>query len=233
MLQVIKSDKRHFEDYGWLKTFWLFSFSNYYEKENIHFGPLRVFNDDYIMPGEGFPTHPHAEMEIITIVLEGEITHKDSMNNATAIKAGEVQRISAGTGITHSEYNLSGEPLHLYQIWIIPDEEGVTPSYEEKEFDPENWRNKLFPIVSGRSSENGTLKIHSDSTIFRGSLEKDSEVIHKTDKNRKVFVYVTSGVLVLNGIETCRTDQARIESETDIRITAREESEFILIDLPE
>lgn len=114
MIEIVKADNRHFSDYGWLKTYWLFSFSNYYDPHNIQFGALRVFNDDIVEPGTGFPTHPHEEMEIITIVLRGEMTHKDSMGNETVIKAGDVQRMSAGTGLTHSEYNLAEIPVHFF-----------------------------------------------------------------------------------------------------------------------
>ncbi len=118
MIDIIKADQRHFSDFGWLQTYWLFSFSSYFDPQNIRFGSLRVFNDDVVNPGTGFPTHPHEEMEIITIVLEGEMTHQDSMGNKTVIKAGDVQRMSAGTGLTHSEYNLAEKPVHFYQIWI-------------------------------------------------------------------------------------------------------------------
>lgn len=129
MIKIIPKGKRHFSDFGWLKTYWLFSFSDYFDPDNTRFGALRVFNDDIVAPGTGFPTHPHREMEIITIVLEGEITHKDSMGNKMVIRAGDVQRMSAGTGIIHSEFNLGDEPVHFYQIWIYPDEAELQPGY--------------------------------------------------------------------------------------------------------
>ncbi|OQW95695.1 MAG: hypothetical protein BWK77_07025 [Verrucomicrobia bacterium A1] len=118
MTQVIRAAQRHFSDFGWLKTFWLFSFSDYYDPENVQFGTLRVFNDDVVAPGTGFPAHPHQEMEIITVVLEGEMTHEDSMGNQAVIRAGDVQRMSAGTGLTHSEFNLADKPVHFYQVWV-------------------------------------------------------------------------------------------------------------------
>ena len=122
MIEIVKAGARHLSDFGWLKTYWLFSFSDYYDPRNIQFGALRVFNDDVVQPGTGFPTHPHEEMEIVTIVLDGEMTHQDSMGNKTVIRTGDVQRMSAGTGLTHSEYNLADRPVHFYQIWIFPDE---------------------------------------------------------------------------------------------------------------
>ena len=121
MIEVTKANERHLSNFGWLKTYWLFSFSSYFDPHNIQFGALRVFNDDVVEPGTGFPTHPHEEMEIITIVINGEMTHEDSMGNKTIIRAGDVQRMSAGTGLTHSEFNLADEPVHFYQIWIYPD----------------------------------------------------------------------------------------------------------------
>ena len=135
MIEIIKADRRHFSDFGWLKTYWLFSFSGYFDPQNIQFGALRVFNDDVVDPGTGFPTHPHEEMEIVTIVLEGEMTHADSMGNKAKIEAGDVQRMSAGAGLAHSEFNLAEKPVHFYQIWMFPDKAGLTPSYDQRHYD--------------------------------------------------------------------------------------------------
>src|SRR5210317_1860784 len=147
MIEIIKADERHFSDFGWLKTYWLFSFSNYFDPHNIQFGALRVFNDDVVEPGTGFPTHPHEEMEIVTVVLDGEITHEDSMGNKSVIRKGDVQRMSAGTGLTHSEFNLADKPVHFYQIWILPDQRGLSPSYDQKRFDTGLVKNRVYPVA--------------------------------------------------------------------------------------
>src|SRR5512139_2308538 len=170
MIQIIPADKRHFSDFGWLKTYWLFSFSNYYDPSNIQFGALRVFNDDVVAPGAGFPTHPHEEMEIVTIPLQGEMTHEDSMGNKGVIKANDVQRMSAGTGLTHSEFNLADKPVHFYQIWIFPDSKGLNPTYDQRSFSPVTFRNRLVPVASGQGIPE-TVTFHTDATIYRSELD--------------------------------------------------------------
>ena len=234
-MKIIRAGERHFSDQGWLKTFWLFSFSDYYDPENVRHGSLRVFNDDVVAPGEGFGTHPHKEMEIVSIVLSGEITHIDSMGNEHSLKAGEVQRMSAGTGITHSEYNRSTEPLHFYQIWIKPDTSGLTPSYEQKGFSAGLSRDRLLPVVSGAGrGDDDALNIHSDTSLYISTLSTGSAIGFKADPARAIFVYTASGVLELNSETLKANDQARLsaEGETEIGISAIEESSFVLIDLP-
>lgn len=230
-MDIIKANKRHVSDFGWLKTYWLFSFSDYFDPHNIQFGALRVFNDDVVQPGTGFPTHPHEEMEIITIVLDGEITHEDSMGNKTVIKAGDVQRMSAGTGLTHSEFNLTDAPVHFYQIWIFPDQRGLEPSYDQKIFPADSWRNKLFPVASGQDIE-GTVSFHTAATIYRCSLEAGKEVAHSATAGRRIFVYVTKGQIDANGTTVSEKDQARIDIDQPLQLSAKEPSEFILIDVP-
>ncbi|MCE1246298.1 MAG: pirin family protein [Firmicutes bacterium] len=230
-MKTISSSKRHFSDYGWLKTFWLFSFSDYYDPDNIQFGALRVFNDDIVEPGTGFPTHPHHEMEIITVVLDGEMTHKDSMGNTAVIKAGDVQRMSAGTGLTHSEFNLSDKPVHFYQIWIFPDTKGLKPSYDQKTFEPVQWKNKLLPIASGRGIPD-TVTFFTDAAIFRSDLDEGLAISHNADSSRRIFIYLTSGELEVNGILLKSGDQARIEPENEINIKAMKNAAFIMIDVP-
>ena len=233
MIEIIKKNHRHFSDFGWLKTYWLFSFSNYYDPHNIQFGPLRVFNDDVVEPGTGFPTHPHEEMEIITIVLEGEITHEDSMGNKTVIRTGDVQRMSAGTGLTHSEFNLAKGPVHFYQIWILPDKAGQNPEYDQKTFNPSDWRNELFPVASGQNIP-GTVSFHADATIYRCRLEKGNEIFLKKTSNRRVFIYLTHGNIQINdpSLSLSSNDQARIDVECPLILKASELSDFIFIDLP-
>lgn len=231
MIDIIKADNRHFSDFGWLKTYWLFSFSNYYDPHNIQFGALRVFNDDIVEPGTGFPTHPHEEMEIITIVLEGEMTHKDSMGNETTIKAGDVQRMSAGTGLTHSEYNLAEIPVHFYQIWIYPDKTGLSPTYDQKTFDTQEWHNNLLPVASGQKIP-GTVTFHANATIYRCKLDKGKDVIHKFTDDRRIFIYLTKGSILANDLMLFSKDQARIDIDNQLILNAQDDSDFILIDVP-
>jgi len=231
MIDVIKGKDRHFADFGWLKTYWLFSFSDYFDPHNIQFGALRVFNDDVVEPGTGFPTHPHEEMEIITIVLEGEMTHQDSMGNTAVIKAGDVQRMSAGTGLTHSEFNLAEKPVHFYQIWIFPDRQGLPPTYDQKRYEAKAWQNRLLPVASGQNLE-GAVTFHTDATVYRCSLAAEREVAYTATAGRRIFVYLTEGQVSVNGKSLEAKDQARIDIETPLVLKAQKHSELILIDVP-
>jgi len=215
---------------GWLQTYWLFSFSNYYDPENTGFGKLQVFNDDVVRPGTGFPTHPHEEMEIITIVLKGEISHKDSMGNSGVIRAGEVQRMSAGTGLTHSEYNETDRDLHFFQIWILPDNAGLSPSYEQKGFPDDDCKNVLFPLASGQN-HTGSVSFHTDATIYRSRLDTHKQLEHHTSPDRKLFVYLTSGRLRVNGEFLATRDQARLDGVDRLELRAAQDADFILIDV--
>lgn len=229
-IEVIPADKRHFSDFGWLQTYWLFSFSNYYDPKNIRFGALRVFNDDIVAPGTGFPTHPHEEMEIVTIVLDGEMTHEDSMGNKTVIRAGDVQRMSAGTGLTHSEFNLASGPVHFYQIWILPDKAGLRPTYDQKSFAPEEWKNRLLPVASGQNLP-GAVTFHTDATIYRCQLDDGQKVVLNDTAGRCIFIYVRNGHLSANDSQLASGDQARISIDEPLVLKAAQQSEFILIDL--
>lgn len=231
MIRVIPSDKRHFSDYGWLKTYWLFSFSDYYDPENIEFGALRVFNDDVVEPGKGFPTHPHREMEIVTIVLSGELSHKDSMGNSGVIKEGEVQRMSAGTGLTHSEYNFGEKPVSFYQIWIYPDEHGLNPTYDQKKYSSSDWKNNLFPVASGRGIPD-VVTFHTAGTIYRGNFDGEKTFEFNTNPSRHIFLYITEGCIEINGVKAGKKEQARIEAENKLTFVFPEDTDFILIDVP-
>lgn len=231
MIEIIKADQRHFSDFNWLQTYWLLSFSNYYDPHNIQFGALRVFNDDVVAPGTGFPTHPHEEMEIITIVLDGEMTHQDSMGNKTVIKSGDVQRMSAGTGLTHSEFNLAETPVHFYQIWIFPDEKGLSPTYDQKSFTEKEWSNCLLPVASGQGIK-GTVSFHTAATIYRCSIEEGQSVTHMPGKNRRLFVYMNDGQMTVNDYTLLSKEQARIDTEDTLKFYSQKDSEFILIDVP-
>lgn len=230
MVQHIPAAKRAFNDFGWLKTFWLFSFDHYHDPNNMHFGNLRVFNDDVVAPKSGFPTHPHREMEIVTIILDGAITHQDSMGNKTAIRVGEVQRMTAGTGITHSEYNLEDESLHLYQIWFLPRDARLKPSYEQKLFDVSGRKNVLQKIVSGENT-NGAVLIHSNASIYLSELDSGKEVKHPMKVGDGAFLYVTDGELAVNGNTLQKNDQLRINDEGALAIAAKQNSNFILIEV--
>ena len=230
-IDIIRAQDRHFNDFGWLKTYWLFSFANYYDPHNIQFGALRVFNDDVVAPGTGFPTHPHEEMEIITIVLDGEMTHRDSMGNQAVIKAGDVQRMSAGTGLTHSEFNLAKQPVHFYQIWILPDLPRLEPTYAQRNFTPDQWQNRLLPIASGQGLEN-VVSFHTDATIYRGQLDGGNRLNFDNTAGRRVFLYLIRGELTVDGLTLYQADQARVDTEKPLCLAAGADAEFILIDVP-
>ncbi|WP_181306401.1 pirin-like bicupin family protein [Rufibacter sp. XAAS-G3-1] len=232
MIKVISAPDRHHASHGWLDSYFLFSFSDYYDMNNVQWGPLRVFNDDYIKANSGFPEHSHSEMEIVTIVLEGEVTHKDSLGNNTVIRAGEVQRMTTGTGVSHSEHNYSDKELHLYQLWFIPNKKGLAPSYEQKAIDFTDHKNELVPLVTGQKVLEDVLYINSNSTIYYSNLKEGNEIDFKTFPIRKGLLYVTTGELFVNGIQVQKNDQVRSADIDALRIKASADSTFILIDLP-
>lgn len=231
MMKIIHGKKRHFTDFGWLKTYWLFSFGDYYDPENLQHGKLRVFNDDVVEPQTGFSKHPHEEMEIVSIVLSGEMTHKDTMGNTINIKAGDVQRMSAGTGLYHSEWNYGDEPVHFFQIWIYPDKRVLKPSYDQKAFNPEIWHNRLTLLASDKN-ENGIVSLNTDGSIYRAALTAGKVVNYSPESGRKTFIYVIDGRLLINGSELEKGSQARIDNEDNLGIGAKGEVDFLLIDVP-
>lgn len=230
-IDIISASDRHFADFGWLKTYWLFSFADYYDPHNIQFGALRVFNDDVVEPGKGFPTHPHEEMEIVTIVLDGEMTHRDSMGNQAVIKAGDVQRMSAGTGLTHSEFNLAEQPVHFYQIWIFPDVARLEPSYDQRSFLPEAWHNRLLPVASGQKLDD-VVSINADATIYRGQLDAGSRLLFDKSAERRVFLYLREGVLRVDGLTLRPGEQARVDTDQPLTLEAASQADFVLVDVP-
>jgi len=231
MITILAPEKRGRADFGWLKTSYLFSFANYYDPTNLEWGAIRVFNDDFVAPASGFPPHPHAEMEIVTIVLEGAITHEDSMRHREKVIAGEVQSMTAGDGLEHSEYNAENTQLHLYQIWIRPGKSGLKPTYGQKKFKHTDWEGKLLAVASGQGKK-GATGINSDSTIYRCRLSASRAIVHKTEKGRHVLLYVTEGSLTVNGKKLGKECQARITDEEKLEIAANADSSFILIDAP-
>ena len=229
-MTIIRADERHYSDMGWLRTYWLFSFSNYFDPDNVQFGNLRVFNDDWVAPHSGFPTHSHSEMEIVTIILEGTLTHEDSTGSTIHIGPGEVQRMSAGTGIQHSEMNKGDDPVSFYQIWFLPEESILEPGYKQMKFDVDSFRNKLKPIVSG-DGQSDILHIAADATIYRSRLDEGQELEHNIEKERGAFLYITEGSLRINGDTLNAKDQARIPGEMSLEMSAAEETQLLLIDV--
>ena len=232
MIKVIKSQERYHADSGWLSTYWHFSFAEYYDPANLNWGALRVFNDDVIRPGQGFGLHPHRDMEIITYVLEGELAHRDNQGNTGVIRPGEVQVMSAGTGIFHSEYNHSKErPVHLLQIWILSRTKGLKPRWEQRHFTRESRLGILLPVVSAGTIPQ-TLAIDQDATIHVSALEAGQSVVHESRSGRKAYLFVIGGGLTVNGNPLAAGDQARIADEPALAVKAVEETELILLDLP-
>ena len=231
MLKVIKSEQRHFADHGWLQTNWHFSFSDYYDPTNMHWGPLRVFNDDVVQPASGFPMHPHRDMEIITYVIDGELEHRDSMNNRGVVHPGEVQVMSAGTGVLHSEYNPSKTtPVHLLQLWVMPRNKDLQPRWEQRVYDPGAHRGKLLPVVSSGDVD-GTLTIDQDTRIYVGKFDAGQKIVHETQPRRHAYLFVIDGDVTLNGTRLSKGDQARIENEPKLEIAANEDAHVMLLDM--
>lgn len=231
MIQVRKANERGHADHGWLNTYHTFSFSTYHDPDHMRFRSLRVMNEDFVAPGQGFGTHPHRDMEIVTYVLEGALEHKDSMGNGEVLRPGEFQRMSAGTGITHSEFNPSSEePVHLYQIWLFPERKGIEPSYEQKRFPPEERHNRLR-LVASREAENGSLLIHQDARIYLASVDAGRSVEYALPPGRYAWLQVLRGRVSLNGTALGSSDGAAVSNETALSIQADDDAEIMLFDL--
>ncbi len=231
MIQIRKAADRGHANHGWLNTYHTFSFSTYQDPEHVRFRALRVMNEDWVAPGQGFGTHPHADMEIVTYVLEGALEHKDSMGNGEVLRPGEFQRMSAGTGITHSEFNPSPtEPVHLYQIWLYPEKRGITPSYEQQRF-PEAERHNRLRLVASPDAAESSLTIHQDARIFLSQLDKGQQVQHSLASGRHAWLQVLRGSVALNGQLLDTSDGAAIREESTLNIQATANAEVMLFDL--
>jgi len=231
MLDIIRSETRGSADHGWLRAKHTFSFADYYDPERVEFGNLRVINEDRVAPGKGFGTHPHRDMEIITYVIDGAIEHKDSMGNGTVISAGEVQRMSAGTGVLHSEFNHSQESeLHLLQIWIYPEKNGLEPGYEQTRFPREEKLNRLR-LVGSRDGREGSVTIHQDVDLYASILEEGRQVSLDLRGDRKVFVQLIDGHIMINGEIVSAGDGGQLEGERSLQITASTDAEFLVFDM--
>lgn len=231
MIKVRKAaDRGHF-DFGWLNTYHTFSFGDYYDPSHMGFRSLRVINEDVVSPGRGFPRHGHRDMEIFTYILEGALQHRDSMGNGSIIRPGDVQRMSAGTGVTHSEANASSdETVHLLQIWILPATEGIEPDYEEKKFPAEEKLNRLRLIISPDGAE-GAVRINQDARVYASVLDQSQEIVHQLDPERHAWIQVAAGSIAVNDIDLNQGDGAAVSDDSTIRMTARDQCEILLFDL--
>jgi quercetin 2,3-dioxygenase len=231
MITIRRAGDRGHANYGWLDTYHTFSFSSYRDPQHVRFRALRVMNEDFVAPGQGFGTHPHENMEIVTYVLEGALEHRDSMGNGEVLRPGEFQRMTAGTGITHSEFNPSDtEPVHLYQIWLFPERHGLEPSYEQKGFPPEERHNKLR-LVASRDAAEGSLQIHQDARIYLASLDAARQLDHELAVGRHAWLQVLRGRTSLNGHTLQAGDGAAISEEPHLKIVAESDAEVMLFDL--
>jgi len=231
MITIRKAEDRGHFDFGWLDTYHTFAFGDYYDPEFMGFRSLRVINEDRVAPRTGFPTHGHRDMEIITYVLEGSLNHRDSMGNGSAIRPGEVQRMTAGSGVTHSEQNSSKtDAVHLLQIWILPNATSLRPGYEQKTFTNEEKRGRLR-LVASDDGRDGSVTINQDAAIYASVLEPGGEVVHQLGANRNAWIQVARGAVTVNGNDLNQGDGAAVNAESAITIAGREESEVLLFDL--
>ena len=231
MINIRKSNERGHADHGWLNTRFTFSFADYYDPKHTEFRTLRVMNDDRVAGGGGFPTHPHRDMEIVTYVLEGALEHKDSMGNGSVIKPGDVQYMSAGTGVAHSEFNASQkDPVHLYQIWMFPDKTGHNPAYDQKHFSDEEKRGKLRLLISP-DGRDGSVKIRQDNELYATVLGAGETVKHELKPKRHAYVQVTKGSAKLNGTTLETGDGAAISEEKSLELAGVKDTEVLLFDL--
>ena len=232
MITLRSSAERGHADHGWLNTYHSFSFADYYSPRHMGFRSLRVINEDWVQPGRGFGMHPHRDMEIITYVLEGALSHKDSIGNGSIIRPGDVQRMSAGTGVLHSEFNHSrSEPVHLLQIWILPNQTGLEPSYEQTTFTPEEKLNRLRLIASPDGRE-GSVVIHQDATLYAALLDDGKSVRYELKGGRYAWLQVARGEVLVNGSALKHGDGGAVEKESSVEIVGTApQSEVLLFDL--
>ena len=231
MINIRKSNDRGRANHGWLDTHFTFSFADYFDPEHVQFRTLRVMNDDRVAGSGGFPMHPHRDMEIVTYVLEGALEHRDSLGHGSLIKPGDVQYMSAGSGVTHSEFNPSKtEPVHLYQIWMLPEKKGLKPAYDQKNFDEAEKRGKLR-LVASPDGRDGSLKIRQDNELYATVLGTGDSVKHGLKPERYAYVQVARGSVKLNGQQLAEGDGAAISAEKSVELTGVKDAEVLLFDL--
>jgi len=231
MIRVRKAGERGHFNHGWLDTYHTFSFGQYYDPRQMGFRSLRVINEDWVSPGQGFGTHPHKDMEIVTLILEGALEHKDSLGTGSVIRPGELQRMTAGTGIRHSEFNPSAtEPVHLYQIWLLPERDGLKPTYEQKAF-PEIERRGQLRLVASPDGRDGSLSIRQDASLYFGAFGEGEQLSHSLAPGRHAWLQVLRGAVTLDGHALEAGDGAALSEETGLAIRADRDSDVLLFDL--
>ena len=232
MIEIRPSQDRGYADHGWLKSYHSFSFADYMDPEHVQFGPLRVINEDRVAAGMGFGTHGHRDMEIISYVLDGELAHKDSMGNGSVLRTGDVQRMTAGTGVRHSEFNhAQDQTTHFLQIWVLPAQLNLTPGYEERHFDEAAKRGKLALIASA-DGRDGSVKVHQDMTLYAGKFDGAETATLAIAEGRRAYVHVVRGKLSVNGRTLVGGDAAKLTSEAAVTLSGGEDSEVLVFDLP-
>jgi hypothetical protein len=232
MQEIRRANERGYADHGWLKSFHSFSFADYYDPAHVEFGPLRVINEDRVMPGQGFGTHGHRDMEIISYVLEGELAHKDSTGTSSTIRPGDVQRMSAGRGVQHSEFNPSAKAgVHFLQIWIQPNVKGVAPSYEEKRFAAEEKRGRLRLIASPDRAD-GSVLIQQDARVYAGLFDGDESAELALGPGRRAYVHVARGAITANGAALQAGDALKLPDARRLKIEQGRDAEVLVFDLP-
>lgn len=230
MIALRKSQDRGHVDHGWLDTYHTFSFASYFDPKHMKFSALRVLNEDRVQGGKGFDTHPHENMEIITYIIDGELEHRDSMGNGSVIRPGELQRMTAGSGVTHSEFNPSGETTHLLQIWIYPDTLDLTPDYEQRAF-PQLKEANTLTLLASKDGRDGSLTIHQEVDILGGRLQADRNLEYAPGQERKVWIQILKGGVEINDIPLSEGDGAGIHDEAMLFLKATQDTEFLLFNL--
>jgi redox-sensitive bicupin YhaK (pirin superfamily) len=233
MTEIRRSNERGYADHGWLKSFHTFSFADYFDPEHVQVGPLRVINEDRVAAGQGFGTHGHRDMEIISYVLDGELAHKDSMGNGSTIRPGDVQRMSAGSGVRHSEFNPSTtRPVHFLQIWIQPNAQGIEPSYEEKRFSVQEKRGRLRMIASPDQTD-GSVLLHQDARVYAGLFDADETATLNVEPGRTVYVHVARGTVTANGTVLNAGDAVTLAAPEKLELNRGQQAEVLVFDLPD
>ena len=231
MIKIRRSNERGHANHGWLDAYHSFSFADYYDRENMGFRDLRVINEDFVAPGQGFPKHGHRDMEIITYVIDGELSHRDSMGNGETIRPHEVQRMTAGTGVLHSEHSSPTDKTHLLQIWILPERQNLQPGYEQKLFSPEEKQAKLR-LVASKGGDDGSVHINQDVKLYASLLNEGESVTHELNAGRHAWVQLVSGSLDVNGEMLSPGDGAAISGESALKLrSGADQTEFLLFDL--
>jgi hypothetical protein len=232
MIEIRRANDRGHADQGWLDSWHSFSFADYYDPQHVQFGPLRVINEDRVVPGAGFGTHGHRDMEIISYVLDGELAHKDSTGTSSTIRPGDVQRMSAGRGVQHSEFNAShSRPVHFLQIWLLPDVTGIAPEYEERRFDETEKRGRLRLIASPQGDD-GSVRIHQDARVYAGLFDRAEQATLEVAPGRRVYLHVARGQVTANGESLAAGDALKLSGEPTLRLGNGHAAEVLAFDLP-